>query len=120
MTRVILFISLALNAVALVAALYVRQLATDFVVGQASRQAVQMRSQFEVLRPPASPVVFLGDSITNRGMWSELLGNPRVVNRGIGGTGDRHGLRFHQPCLRIPFRGNRLRHLQRWQGQRCL
>lgn len=85
MTRVILIISLALNAVALGAALYVRQLATDFVVGQASRQGAQMRSQFEVLRPPASPVVFLGDSITNRGMWSELLGNPRVVNRGIGG-----------------------------------
>jgi lysophospholipase L1-like esterase len=30
-------------------------------------------------------ILFLGDSITEGGQWGELLGDPSVVNRGIGG-----------------------------------
>lgn len=44
-------------------------------------------SHFQYLdsRMPAGKIVFLGDSITATAEWSELLNNPNVVNRGIGG-----------------------------------
>lgn len=34
---------------------------------------------------PAGKIVFVGDSITEAGEWSEFLGHGDVVNRGIGG-----------------------------------
>lgn len=38
------------------------------------------------LKPFKSPVVFLGNSITEGGgCWNELFGNPNIVNRGISG-----------------------------------
>lgn len=45
----------------------------------------QRVSLFETL--PASPddIVFLGNSITDGGEWSELFDNPKVKNRGISG-----------------------------------
>lgn len=36
-------------------------------------------------RGGAGKIVFVGDSITEAGEWSEFLGVPNVVNRGIGG-----------------------------------
>lgn len=45
----------------------------------------QRRSLFEKLPVTSRDIVFLGNSITDGGEWSELLGNPRIKNRGISG-----------------------------------
>ncbi len=46
---------------------------------------LQRRSLFEKLPVTSRDIVFLGNSITDGGEWHELLGNPRVKNRGISG-----------------------------------
>ncbi|MCK6123086.1 hypothetical protein KZX68_04960 [Microbacterium sp. EYE_80] len=43
------------------------------------------RSQFDHLAPDAGSIVFLGDSITEGGLWEEWYPGAGVVNRGIGG-----------------------------------
>lgn len=43
------------------------------------------KSQFEVLPKSDLDIIFLGDSLTEEGQWSELLENPNIKNRGIGG-----------------------------------
>lgn len=49
-------------------------------------QAIERKkSIFETLPKEKSEIVFLGDSITDEGVWSELFGNPGIKNRGIGG-----------------------------------
>lgn len=40
---------------------------------------------FDQLQPPENSVVFLGNSITEVGRWSELLPADRAINRGISG-----------------------------------
>src|SRR5689334_15360465 len=40
---------------------------------------------FNSLTPPKNAIVFLGNSITERGAWSELLPGQPIMNRGIGG-----------------------------------
>ncbi|MEX6686502.1 GDSL-type esterase/lipase family protein [Danxiaibacter flavus] len=40
---------------------------------------------FEKLHPAPKPIVFLGNSITEAGAWSEVLPGRNVVNRGISG-----------------------------------
>ncbi len=47
----------------------------------------QRASLFEKLPITPNDIVFLGNSITNGGEWSELFGNPNVKNRGISGDG---------------------------------
>jgi lysophospholipase L1-like esterase len=44
----------------------------------------ERRAQIATLGDPFS-IVMLGDSLTERGMWSELLPNLRIANRGVGG-----------------------------------
>ena len=41
------------------------------------------KSVFEVLPDTEDEIIFLGDSITDRASWAELLQNPAVKNRGI-------------------------------------
>lgn len=43
------------------------------------------KSQFEILPQLKSEIIMLGDSITDEGEWTELLGNYNVKNRGISG-----------------------------------
>ncbi len=45
----------------------------------------QRLSLFEKLPDTKNEIIFLGNSITDGGEWSELLGNPNVKNRGISG-----------------------------------
>ena len=45
----------------------------------------QRVSLFEKLPTSTNDIIFLGNSITNGGEWSELFGNPNVKNRGISG-----------------------------------
>ncbi len=50
------------------------------------RRSIAMRaSQFERLPRRAGRVVFLGDSITEGGLWEEWFPELAVLNRGIGG-----------------------------------
>ena len=50
----------------------------------ASSKAMR-RSQFEHLPLPGGCVLFLGDSITEQGLWHEWLPGMPTLNRGIGG-----------------------------------
>ena len=43
------------------------------------------KNLFEILPAPKGSIIFLGDSITEHGQWEELMGNPKVKNRGIAG-----------------------------------
>ena len=64
-------------------------LAATAAVSAQGEYNYQRRSLFEQLPVTSKDIVFLGNSITDGGEWSELLGNPRVKNRGI--SGDRTG-----------------------------
>lgn len=51
-----------------------------------SKKYYHMKSVFESLPNSKKEIVFLGNSITEQGRWSELFfGNKHIVNRGIGG-----------------------------------
>jgi lysophospholipase L1-like esterase len=47
--------------------------------------AERWRTQFDFLTDTKHGIVFLGDSITEGGHWSEIFSNGAVLNRGIGG-----------------------------------
>lgn len=51
----------------------------------ANNYYVERLKFFEQLHPAPKPVVFLGNSITEAGPWSEVLPGINVVNRGISG-----------------------------------
>ncbi len=59
-------------------------LATALSSAIAPQQAMR-RSQFAAVPPIEADVVFLGDSLTEYGLWSEWFLGRSVVNRGIGG-----------------------------------
>ncbi|MBF2063141.1 MAG: G-D-S-L family lipolytic protein [Calothrix sp. C42_A2020_038] len=51
---------------------------------------IHKTSQFEILPIKLNSIIFLGDSITDEGEWTELLENHSIQNRGISGdTTDR-------------------------------
>jgi lysophospholipase L1-like esterase len=50
-----------------------------------SKKYYHMQSVFESLPNGKKEIVFLGNSITEQGRWSELFNNKHIVNRGIGG-----------------------------------
>lgn len=43
------------------------------------------KEHFETLPNADDEIIFLGNSITDQAEWSEMFGNPRIKNRGIGG-----------------------------------
>lgn len=53
--------------------------------GMIDGNAERLGTQFEVLSDRTVDVVFLGDSITQGGLWNELFPNVEILNRGIGG-----------------------------------
>lgn len=65
-----------------------------------------LTAHFELSRIYKADIVFLGNSITYGGNWSELLGRERIVNRGIGGDN-------------IPGMLNRLHQVYRLRPQLC-
>jgi len=48
--------------------------------------SVGRTEHFRLLPDTKQEIIFLGDSITQQAEWSEILGNPHVKNRGIGGN----------------------------------
>lgn len=90
--RIILGLSLICNIVGLALAAWMVQRVggIDFVRaklrGGANSAHYQARSEhFRMLPDAAGEIVFLGDSITQRCEWAEMLRNPQVKNRGIDG-----------------------------------
>jgi lysophospholipase L1-like esterase len=59
---------------------------TNFVESAAER----WRTRFELYAGQKGGIVFLGDSITEESHWSELFGDCRIRNRGIGGDTTRN------------------------------
>ena len=53
--------------------------------GQHSTYYYQKAGLFRLLPNSQGEIIFLGDSITDGGEWGELLGNPKIINRGISG-----------------------------------
>lgn len=51
----------------------------------ASDYYIDKVSQFKVLSINLKPIMMIGDSITDRGLWNELLNRNDIVNRGISG-----------------------------------
>lgn len=45
----------------------------------------QRHSHFKTLPKSQHNIIFLGDSISDGAEWSELFGDPRIINRGISG-----------------------------------
>jgi lysophospholipase L1-like esterase len=83
-----LTISLALNFVLLGAAvlwLARRGQAADAAAREGAEQRRERLEHLASLRPAPGGVVFLGDSLTERAEWAELLGDPRALNRGVAG-----------------------------------
>jgi len=85
MNRKLLIGSLALNvvllAVMLGGAVAPGEAAKDFTRIGAER----WRTQFEQFKDIRGASVFLGDSIIEGAHWSEIFGDTRILNRGIGG-----------------------------------
>lgn len=80
-----LIASLALNLLAIVAAAVAAIQLPGAIERFTAANAERRVTQFEILGGPKGSVVFVGDSITQGGLWGELFANPRVLNRGIGG-----------------------------------
>lgn len=57
-----------------------RMFATDVA---ASPRFMEKVTQFDIVET-AAPNVFLGDSLTERGLWNELLPDAQIANRGLG------------------------------------
>ncbi|MEZ0579067.1 GDSL-type esterase/lipase family protein [Nocardioides sp. MH1] len=51
------------------------------------RMGAARRRHFEVVGVPPRRVLFIGDSLTEGGLWSDLLPELPTTNRGIGGEG---------------------------------
>ena len=88
--RRLLFLSLTLNALVLIAAVWgviagprlVRNLVHELIIDVRHDQKASMFRETPV-RPGA--IVFLGNSLTEGGNWQELFPDHEVLNRGIGG-----------------------------------
>ncbi|MEM8988728.1 MAG: GDSL-type esterase/lipase family protein, partial [Pseudomonadota bacterium] len=57
----------------------------DLINTSLSKMSERRIDAFEASKIDAVDVVFLGDSITHEGMWSEYFPGVTVLNRGIGG-----------------------------------
>jgi lysophospholipase L1-like esterase len=60
-------------------------LRTRFIDAVMSKTQAMRTSQFAAIPPRHADALFLGDSITEGGLWSEWFSELSTVNRGIGG-----------------------------------
>ena len=86
------YISLIVNALLLVAFAYalhryggLRNLWAKINSRGIEKTYFHRKNLFEMLPLKDSAIIFLGNSITAGGEWSELLNNPNIINRGIPG-----------------------------------
>jgi lysophospholipase L1-like esterase len=86
----VLIFSIALNVVIFGAGVFllfrwkylIGRIVKERIINVRHRQLVNMFNSMPTLE---KPIIFLGDSITEGAQWNELLNNPNVINRGIGG-----------------------------------
>ena len=84
MKKLGLKISVALNALLVAAGVAAAWSAMGLLASFTEQMFERRQTQFEVLAPQGG-ILFVGDSITEGGMWAELFSRPDVWNRGIGG-----------------------------------
>jgi lysophospholipase L1-like esterase len=85
MQRKILIGSLVLNVALIIFIIAGGMTLISYAKNFSRISAERWRSQFDLLNDSRNGVVFLGDSITEGGHWSEIFGSGEIVNRGIGG-----------------------------------
>ncbi len=88
MRRWLLIGSLACNLVLAgvgAAALVRRGQAAEAAASAEARTREARRAHLRSLEPAPGGLAFLGDSLTERAEWTELLGEPRAQNRGVAG-----------------------------------
>ncbi|MCB0661710.1 MAG: hypothetical protein KDC24_03135 [Saprospiraceae bacterium] len=88
----IIGLSLAGNALAILVAMYgvqrmggMRSVWLKLTKPEIISVQAQRKSVFDMLEIDSTNIVMLGNSLTAYGEWSELLDNPKVLNRGIPG-----------------------------------
>lgn len=84
--RKLLIASLVLNIVFIVSIAGAAIFFPRLIAGYVDQQAERWRTQFDILGERKGGIVFVGDSITEGGHWSEIFGNGAIANRGIGGN----------------------------------
>lgn len=87
MKKSLIAISVAINVLMITAAIWVFNGGATSILLERFIAPFQERlvSQFEVLPVVAGDLVFLGDSITEGGLWNELFPDVNSRNRGVGG-----------------------------------
>ena len=85
MKRILIGLSIGLNILFIGGGLLAWASMDKFIDGFLGMNRERLTTQFEVLTEPPADVVFLGDSITQGGRWSELFNGVDARNRGIGG-----------------------------------
>ncbi len=81
MQRIVLFASISLNIILLATGAY-------FAVNFSNRMSLgaeRQLTQQQLLSTRQADTVFLGDSITAGGLWSELFDKTAIANRGVNG-----------------------------------
>lgn len=71
-----------------------KAVATDYRQSHKDKKVMQQASVFELLPDTEDEIIFLGDSFTSSGRWSESFQNSHIKNRGI--PGDRTDLMINR------------------------
>jgi len=85
MKKLLIGLSVGLNLLFIAGALALWLSLESIVDGFLQSNRERRVTQFEVLTDKPARVVFLGDSITEGGLWDELFPGAAAINRGIGG-----------------------------------
>ncbi|HEY3700274.1 MAG TPA: GDSL-type esterase/lipase family protein [Spongiibacteraceae bacterium] len=80
-----LVVSVVLNVIFLILIIGGLFTLPGYALSLARIMAERSRTQFDFLTDKKDGIVFLGDSITQGGNWSEIFNNGSILNRGIGG-----------------------------------
>jgi lysophospholipase L1-like esterase len=85
MKRLLIGLSVVLNTLFIGGSIALWANLDNFIDSFLQSNRDRLESQFELFTAQPAQVVFLGDSITQGGRWSELFPGTGAVNRGIGG-----------------------------------
>ena len=86
MKKILIIASILLNVAAFSAASVIWFNLDNVLKTMFEARTVRLHSQFDTLSTRPVKVVFVGDSITQGGLWNELFPGVYVANRGIGGN----------------------------------
>ncbi len=86
MKKTLIIISIVLNIAAFSGASVIWFNLDNVLKSMFEARTVRLNSQFDTLSQRPVKVVFVGDSITEGGLWNELFPGVEIANRGIGGN----------------------------------